>query len=434
MSATLDSVPVFVARAKQLGLTDAEIQPFQAAGIDTFAKLAYSSSYTPGSPDEQPFKDVVTSILGLGGGAPPSLAIMSVVRRLHLEAHTMSVQDVRSRLERTEDATPLRLLPAERASRFEDQKRRLAGLQLEGPLECSHSLIDAVCQQFEENVVKWLPWETLTSREQELAGMKKDKKVSELTARIENNKLVLEKKKDEAETDLHSDLRVRAAWSRRALAYDQANLISFTALEAWSELMVRKMQEEPPPGYARVTLAQCLAADKRIFQRMGEACRAGIQPHLSPAGVVRPLEQALQNWTNQTEILFMLQPLPSLRGQKNDDDVFNGRGKKGKGRGKGQGSPYDKTDRNKDPKQDSRQKGRGKGNRGSSQRSEALRRPEGCCSMTDDGRRLCFGFNDKGCKGAAIGAKCDKGWHLCGKKGCHGEHPMSACPSSSTVA
>ena len=47
---------------------------------------------------------------------------------------------------------------------------------------------------------------------------------------------------------------------------------------------------------------------------------------------------------------------------------------------------------------------------------------KGCVGVDDHNRRLCFTFNMNRCQAAANGAECQRGFHLCMKKGCHAQH------------
>ena len=52
----LDSEADFQARAKDVGLSQTEVDNLKRIGYATFAKLAFSSSYVPGQADEGPLK------------------------------------------------------------------------------------------------------------------------------------------------------------------------------------------------------------------------------------------------------------------------------------------------------------------------------------------------------------------------------------------
>ena len=47
---------------------------------------------------------------------------------------------------------------------------------------------------------------------------------------------------------------------------------------------------------------------------------------------------------------------------------------------------------------------------------------KGCVGVDDHNRRLCFNSNMNQCQAAANGAECQRGFHLCLKKGCHAPH------------
>ena len=73
-----------------------------------------------------------------------------------LESYTIASADLKSRIDRKDDDAPRKLAVAERASRHQDQVRRLRGLNLVGELEASHSLIDAVVQMYDDNQLRYL--------------------------------------------------------------------------------------------------------------------------------------------------------------------------------------------------------------------------------------------------------------------------------------
>ena len=185
MAATTDSKAVFKARCEQLGLDDANVTALTVTtGYDTYSNFAYSCAYQPYSGDEAPFIAMLVHVCG----AQPDARVTSIYRRLFSEAHALCLQDMRARIDRSDDNHPHRLLAAERSSRYEEQRGRLNGLELTGPLECSNSLVDAVFQQFDDNCLRWIPLESLTSREQEMLGQRKDPELVEYAANIQAGK------------------------------------------------------------------------------------------------------------------------------------------------------------------------------------------------------------------------------------------------------
>lgn len=425
MSATTDSEAVFEGRCLQLGLSAAQMLQMKAGGMTTYSKFAWSCAYQPYQQDETNFLTMLIKTFG----SEPDQGSTSILRRIFAESHSMSIQDMRSKIERSEDSLPQRLLPAERASRYNEQQARLQGMDLTGALECSNTLVDSVFQQYEDNSLKWLPLETLTSREQELLGQKKDPMLVEYLTKIQAGKMILQEKRQELDTDLSTDLRVKQAWTRRSLAYDQAHLISFMRLEKWTSKLIARMYEVPPTGFKRVSLQQCLSADQKLWTKMSEACRASIQPTVVAGVETKPLDVALAQWSEHSDVLYLIQPLPLGAADDRSYDPFaGGKGDKGK-RIKNKISPYDgagKPSANKGGKS----KGKGKGKKGGRGKGKGsgLVIPVGCCSKTGDGKFICYAYNDRGCNNADAGAACEKGWHVCGVRGCFKDHPMSACP------
>lgn len=102
----LDPTVAFQQRARQCQISHNQVQALARSGIDSFAKYAFCCPYHPGSPDHQPPFDFLEAVLG---EKPPG-ADASNFRRMFLEARAMGVQDLKSRLERT-DASETKIFP-----------------------------------------------------------------------------------------------------------------------------------------------------------------------------------------------------------------------------------------------------------------------------------------------------------------------------------
>ena len=404
----IESKPVFRARAVQIGISDAVIRCIEDANLATFGAFAFSCSYQPGSQDETVFIRMVHDTLGRDA----TQGELALLRRLFFESHSVSMQDMKNRLERPTDAAPAKVLPAERAARYEEQCKRLKGLDLTGPMEPSNSLIDAVFAMVDSNELRYLPLHTLTSREQELLGEKEDADLKEYSLRIKSGSIGLKEKLIDLKADLTSDLKVRFAMQRRALAFDQAGLISWELHDKWISLLFHRMQESPPPGYSMTSLDQALRADRKIFVKMSEMCRANIVPL---PGLARPLDTALEKYMDHNDVLYLLAPMPNISessttsGSNRFQPYENKISAKGKGGNKGKGKG----------------KGKSKGKQGG--KSVA---PQGCLSKTPDGKNICFGFNRQGgCSSTEVrpGGSCSRGYHICGRANCHENHPMYEC-------
>ena len=411
MASGLESQAVFSARGLQIGFSQVTMDLFKAANVDTMGKLAYACAFQPGSPDETPLLDLATKILtGI-----PTTDQMAIFRRLYYESHTVALVDMRSRVDSTGDEVPKKLQAPERAARYRAQQARMPGLTLTGEYEPSYGLIDAAVAQYDGNELKYLAIENCTSREQELMGDKKDVDL----IKIDRSKtLKLATEPCPLLADVSSDLKVKNALFRRALAYDQAGLITFVVQESWITKMFRLMAEPAIDGYSPITLQQCLRADRKLFVRMAEATRESIIPTL---GHVRPLDAAMTTYSEHQEVTHLLSPLMNT-GRSREGPYSKGpREQKGKStKGEGKSHRGDKG------------KGKGSGKKGGQGKSQRQLRPEHCTAVTPDGKYICFAFNSAaGCQQSStrVGDRCNRGYHLCGKAGCHGNHSQTSCTS-----
>ena len=404
MAAGLESSAVFEARALQIGMSSNQLKPLVDAGISSMGDLAFCCSYQPGSgPDESPLVDFYKKIYG----DDIEVSLMVKLRRLFFEAHTLSVVEMKNRVERTEDEPVRRMAVPERAARHKAQQSKLVGLDLSGEYECSFQLIDRVQHQYDSNELKYIPPSECTKREQEVLGQKTDEK---LKLDLRSGDLKISKQAEESSADLGTDLRLKNAFIRRCLAYDQCGLISFDHQEKWVAMIFKRLAEPPEKGYAQVTMEQVLRADQKLFVGMAEDTRSAIVPK---PGERPPLDQAIKERMNSAEVQLLLLPRPAASKEARSYP-YEGQGKKGGPKGKGKG----------------KDKGSGKGK--GPKAGGKLKPPQGCCSATADGRYICFAFNGQGCHESSVqpGDRCTKGYHICGKRGCFGNHSMQNCTKS----
>ena len=426
----VESKPVFKARAAQIGISDLLVTALDNANICSFGAFAFSCAFQPGGSDETQFVNLVKKVIG----RDPSIGELALLRRLFFEAHAVCLQDMRNRVDKSSDAAPTKILAAERAARYEDQVRRLVGFEISGPLEPSHTLIDAVFSMAEANELRYLAIYKLTSREQEMSGENEDEELKEYTIRIRKGDLALREKDLTVRADLTSDLRVRFALQRRALAFDQACLISWEVHDKWISSLFYRMAELPLKGYLPVSLEQCLRADKKLFVKMSEACRSGI---VGQPGQPRPLDEAMKKYGDHNDVLYLLAPtmLPTIpetssSSWTNRSSPYESKGSskegKGKGGGKGQGKgawPY------RGGKGHGQGKGKGGKGKGKGKGGSTFGPPPGCATRTPNGENICFGFNcPGGCGNHSVepGQWCSRGLHVCGR--CFQRHGIYDCP------
>ena len=84
------------------------------------SKCAFLSSFVPGNTDEKPFTDAVVKVLG----RDPSIAELSVLRRLLHESYNLTVSELQVQVERTDDSAPRKLAAPDRADRLQRQQLR----------------------------------------------------------------------------------------------------------------------------------------------------------------------------------------------------------------------------------------------------------------------------------------------------------------------
>lgn len=365
-----------------LGIDDAVVESFLRGGINTLSKFAFCSSFVPGAADEKPFTDAMQVVLG----RVPTVGELACFRRLFHEAYAMSAAELKLSVERTDDVPVKRLTQPERADRLAKQQARLAGLRIEGKLEPSDRLIDRAVSMYEENRLSYLELTKCTNKEQEvLASGSKDDKHMTIDA---SGTVKLKEKGPKQEADLSSDLLVRQAMMRRGLAFERV----FDA-----------RLDDPPEGYSRISQQQVINADRKLFVKLAEATRSGIQ--YTAAG--RPVELAFKTAMNHPDVLHLLQPLPTTNGSvkrlaEPGDDLPRVR-KAGKGEPKGK-----------------------------SKGSVSIRMPQGLekgTPGTPNQHPICFDYNLSKCKLPVSRGRCQKGLHVCCVKGCYKPgHCYAKCP------
>ena len=400
MVSMLDSIPVFEARLRAVGVSEPYALLIVSKGINTMAKLAWASSAQPGMGDEKPFIDMLVASLNLASPTDLPPGELSSFRRIWFEAHTVGIADIRQRLERTEESAPRRLPVPERAAKLSAQKAKLVGVNITGHLVPSHSLVDFVMTMRDDEQLRYVDPDRCTTREQELLGVKREQFVKPDSQGM----LRVAETEDHSRADLTTEHRVRLALQRRSLALDQCDLMGYSVSESYHDFLYGLVAMTAPPGFRAVDIVQILNADRAIWARMSEYTNAGISLR---ADGTYPIEAAPTLARVHPMVACLLQPLPRAvggggkGGNGKDNLVRSGpyEGKAGRGKG-GAGKPQAKAK--------SKGKGKSKGN---------IRMPFGligCKSQTNDGSRICFDFNlPGGCAKPVSDGKCPNGVHAC---------------------
>jgi hypothetical protein len=234
------------------------------------------------------------------------------------------------------------------------------------------------------------------------------------------------------EARLATDLEIRNAFVRRALAYDAANLITYSRMETWIVKIFRLMQQPALDDHAQITLQQAYRADKRLWALMAEETRANIIP--APGGN-KPLDAALTQFADNVEVTFLLLPLQLVRGGSTSNTGGQDHSASQSSAAAHRAVPYDR------PKGGNKGKGKGKDNAGKGNskntkgQSKSKVSPYGCAYKLSNGKPCCVFYNSTaGCKDETVrvGKRCARGFHNCGKllscgTVCSGDHAMQAC-------
>jgi hypothetical protein len=326
----------------------------------------------------------------------------------------MVLADTRSRIDRNDDAAPRKLPAPEREVRFVTQQERLVGVDTTGEYEPAHFLLDEAQQQSEEGVLRHIPVDKCLCRRQELGGIKRDPSI-----KVEGGLLrVTVDKATNLKADTSTIWHVRVALARRALAYDQAGVLSFEVAEKWANMLFAQLSRDSPPGYDKTSLNQILLADKELFILMGEALRGGLG--LSPTGE-KKADVAMLALMNDPKITFLLLPLRSGNKREAMSAPLDGSSKSSR-----VDKPHAATSRRWPP---SGAKGKGKGQKAKGKEHTMPAELRGMWHSYQ-GQPLCFGFNTAaGCTAAQPGARCRRGFHKCCRPHCGGDHPMHSCTS-----
>ena len=424
----VDSNAVFQQRVLELGLRNVS-NKFEDCGWRTRWLFAFAVPQGPGGlVDDAIFKDkVLKKILGFEGEEEPPEA--AAVRRLYFESHTLTIGELRQRMERTDSDTPRRVPQAEREARKGAVRQRLApGLLVEGDLDPANCTIDRFVQQVDDNVVEWVPWEEAPKRDQELASAPGKRKWMADSSGVVREKV----SKTEIHADVSSALRVSWALQRRGIAAEVAGLMSFEAHEKLRLRLSAALTSEPSDSrFAAPSMEQIKNADKEAWRQTAKKCRTGDRPQsaLDPL----PMDVAISEVLASMDFALALMPMPAssarssstraanARADDSDEDVARKKSRRStkvdkRDAAKQHGQPQ------KDQVQDPQRKGKGKGKGAPMPRALV-----GGVARTADGQPICFGFNLGECKAAKAGERCPKGFHVCTKVGCGGKHPANEC-------
>ena len=405
MAAFSESAPVFKTRCAQVGLDAKDVEALEKVGVNSLAKVAFMTSYTPGSGDDKDLIAAFESALG----SPPSVGQKSSFRRLFHESYAVTTSEMKLLVERTDQSVPRKLSVPERSERFEVVSKRLVGLSIRNRLEPADSLVDSFVSQYEQDKLQFVPWEKLVSKEQEAStGAKREPFFS-----LDSSGKLRSETKVEVRADTSTELLLQLALQRRGIAMEMANILDYHVHYHWVERLLSARLDSHPATHLQPTLDQCQQADRKLWQLLGESTRSGIQ--LKAGG--RPLDGIFEKTWQSPEVLHLLQPMPRAAGSSASNQVppppkFHGAG------------PYERP--SKGPR-----KGNGKGGKGGKGGGKVPSALSGCRSCTNAGENICFGYGLKTCRETVTRGRCVRGLHICAWPRCGKSHPALDCPMRS---
>ena len=389
----LDSNAAFKERALEIGVTADEVTALATGGISTFSQFAFCCAYQPGAQSDDALFDHLENVLG----TRPAGASASNFRRLFFECHAMALKDLQSRLERS-DTSEVKILPlAEKVQRLEDLRRRFPGVMLSPSLEPSHTLIDKAVHQAEENCVRLIELVNCTSREQEI---KSEKTTAQLSF-DSKGAIKVTKHQEVTECSIQGDIRLRAAFTRRSLAYALAGIASYEILEGWTQLLFDRVCQEPPSGYKHISIEQIVSADRHFWVKVSEKTRSKIH---TTVGGEKAVDAAIKELSHHPEVQFHMLPLPtygSAAGSSNDTRP----------------GPYHQPGGGDKTKGKNDKGGKGKGKNGKGK----IVVPDGCSIKFGENQKpICMKFNVGACRAnIKAGKRCMHGYHVCWKDNCN---------------
>eukprot|EP00435_Cladocopium_sp_Y103_P035379 s386_g9.t1 len=347
MATILEPEAAFNARAIEHALTRPQLVRLQNQGL---VKLAFALT-TPGTvPADE-------ALRGLLDDDPDAVTVgqLSSVRRLMFDAQTLAASQIKTTITGTDAGKKAELVPAERAQRIQNQKQRLQGMELTGPLECSHASYDYVAKMLEGDVPIYLEPHRFTTRASEVAREKPGKEIV-----LDNTNLTVKDIENKDRCQISNELQLHQAFTRRALACDLMQACTFRRMEKWHRFLLDHLQQPAPPNFRAASMEQVLRADRAAWIKMAER----VHSLKRAADGALPLDNALDELQVNPSVVFHLMPVPQDRQQAptktppvhaheagggqplniKKKDKFGKNQQKGgnKGRGKGKGKPASK--------------------------------------------------------------------------------------------
>ena len=376
------------------------------------------------------------------GGSEELKKLKPKLRRLYAQAFAVSQAQMADYANPQGAAQQLHMMPADRAARTEALRNKLTGFKIEGPTLPSTALTDKYATMLIKGVVKYVPWEKMTSRQQEVL---EEPEIRGL--RIGPDGLLLQDVAPDPTTNLSGEFLWDFGMKRRAVACEVSGLCSFDLMDSWANEMKTALLREPPMGHRRVSWEQLRNSDQALWTYVALKCENGCAAKPAEtetqfsihfkAGMIAPVVttplQFLPQGTgaSSTGTLSVPSPLtsqPNLSKLQNRIQNLETQLKAGKRKLEQQGFERDVRTRG--------DKGKGKGGKHRNRGRGIPDYMEGL-PFRHGNDSICFTWNGPSkCPQAGPGGRCPKGLHVCPKCSKDGKafaeisHSLSECPSN----
>ena len=264
MSLLIESTAQFRARANEIGLTAPVRDALIGSGLDTMSKLAFWVNQPGTSVDDAVITNAANGVVG----GPVTVGDLAAIKRLHFESQAFTLQALKNSIDGpgSDVMVPKKIPLAEKESRLNDIRLRLTGISISGPLEPATSLLEHTMHQHETKTIKYLAPEKCYSREHEIKHAKPSRSLQ-----VEGGTIAMKDGTSIPSETVFTSLQFQQAMTRRAIAYDFAQLMSFDISRRYCDMLLKHLNREPPPGYSATSLSQLIKADQQVWAKLSEA-------------------------------------------------------------------------------------------------------------------------------------------------------------------
>ena len=383
--ALVESEVAFQKRCEEL--EEGLFEKFRQQDIASFSTLAFSL----GSPQNQVGDSELSDLAAKIQGGEATVGNTANIRRLHFEACTFLMADMKTQVSAADPSEPVRKLPfVEKQNRLDSQKKRITGLSHRPEQQPSHQLIDQVYNVMEPGAVTYIHPSKCHSREHEIQCEAKQKTKQILT--WEQGALKSTVANSMSDIDTSTELKLYFAMQRRHLAFELVNLLSWELCQLWLDKLMTVLVTDAPANYSTVSVTQILKADREMFSLLAAEHTESLK---AMPGKDPPLDKTFKRLMHDPRINVHLIAYPRQQPMH----------------------PKTNPKRGADDSADKPSPKRPKGNttKPTPQMPVEL---QGLTSKTSDGKPICWHRNlKKGCNNTVKNGRCRFGMHVCMKCG-----------------